>query len=69
MQESFRDKVFEPFTQISDHTPGVHFGLGLNIVQKILQKHGGRVWVESKPGEGCRIYFTLSADAGQGESL
>jgi signal transduction histidine kinase len=34
-------------------------GIGLSIVKKIIQAHGGDVWVESEYGEGSTFYFTL----------
>ncbi|WP_242346098.1 hybrid sensor histidine kinase/response regulator [Anaeromyxobacter terrae] len=39
---------------------GVHgVGIGLSIVKTLVERHGGKVWVESKPGEGARFSFTL----------
>ncbi|MBN2534862.1 MAG: GHKL domain-containing protein [Spirochaetales bacterium] len=57
--ENFKDKVFEAFTQASVKSDHSHFGMGMNIVYKIIQKHGGKVWIESGP-EGTIVFFTLS---------
>jgi two-component system phosphate regulon sensor histidine kinase PhoR len=57
----FRDRLFERFYRVdkarSRETGGT--GLGLAIVKHIVQGHGGRVWVDSEPGEGSAFCFTL----------
>ncbi|MFL5386553.1 MAG: ATP-binding protein [Longimicrobiaceae bacterium] len=51
--------VFDRFRQVSDDRRGV--GLGLPIARGIVEAHGGRIWLESCPGEGTTVHFTLPA--------
>ncbi len=56
-----QEKIFEKFYQIEDSLTRENdgMGLGLSICKQIVEVQGGRLWLESKKGEGCRFAFTL----------
>jgi signal transduction histidine kinase len=58
----YYDKIFEIFHRL-DLTGPAGQGLGLTIVRRILDKHNGRIWVESEPGGGSRFYVALPCSA------
>jgi signal transduction histidine kinase len=52
------DKLFQPFVRLhGNEYSGT--GVGLSTVKRIINKHGGEIWVESEPGKGSVFYFTL----------
>ncbi len=56
----FFDRVFQPLRRLhGQEIPGT--GMGLAVCKKIVERHGGRIWVESEEGKGARFYFTLPA--------
>ena len=52
-------RIFERFFKADRARSGGGTGLGLAIAKHIVQAHGGRIWVDSKPGRGSAFYFTL----------
>ena len=54
------DKLFTPFERLPETEKQRGFGIGLSTVERIISRHGGRVWAEGVPGEGACFYFTLA---------
>lgn len=62
------DKLFRPFQRLHPAGDYAGVGIGLAVVQRIVQRHGGRVTIESAPAAGTMLRFTLAPPPGSGSS-
>ncbi|MEZ4371572.1 MAG: PAS domain S-box protein [Polyangiaceae bacterium] len=55
----FAERIFQMFQRLHPRTAYPGSGIGLAVAKRIVERHGGSIWAESKPGQGTLFYFTL----------